>query len=153
MRNKNKDSPQPKSLSGGWTISEVSEQDRPREINQTTPESADESDVVLQEQRSGLLLLVLGVFGGIYLIYSLGWIEIAKAYSPLNEVAASSSGSVGAIFQNLFFWVAPLAPISWYIVSITLTKRLSTLGPLVLMLIGAVVLFPYPFVFAGGSAQ
>lgn len=153
MRNKNKDSPQPKSLSGGWTISDVSEQELQRDMKQATPEAIDESDVVSHEQRSGFLLLVLGVFGGLYLLYSLGWIEIAKAYSPLNEVAASSSGSVGAIFQNLFFWVAPLAPISWYIVSITLTKRLSTLGPLVLMLIGAIVLFPYPFVLAGGSAQ
>lgn len=95
--------------------------------------------------------MLLGVFGGLYLLYTWGWFEVAKAYSAVNAAAASGSGIVGGVLQQIVFWIAPAAPALWFVLSVKLTRKNSALALTVALLVGAVLLLPFPMLFGGGG--
>lgn len=102
-------------------------------------------------QLSNGALVLLGVFGGLYLLYAWVWLSWAQFYSTANSAAASGSGSLGAVLQQIVFWAAPLAPILWF-VSVLLLNRGARLRRLALwIVVGAVVLIPLPMFSGGGS--
>lgn len=133
--------------SPGWQIAP----DVQPEVPTVTP-LQEETQGQRQEQRSSASLMLLGVFSGLFLLYGWGWIEISRAYANVNELTAQGSGLFGAILQYSLFWTAPLAPVFWMIAALSFTKRSESLKLALILLAGAVILFPYPFVFAGGAA-
>lgn len=103
-------------------------------------------------QLGSAALILLGVLGGLYLLYVWVWFSWASYYSSVNAAIAEASGVVGSVMQQIVFWAAPLAPILWF-VSVLALNRSGRLRPLVLwLLIGAVVLVPLPM-FDFGAAS
>lgn len=96
-------------------------------------------------------LVLLGVFGGLYLIYAWGWFIIAQAYSSLNTAAAAGSGAIGGVLQQTVFWAAPLAPVLWFAVSLLFSRGGRTKRLALLLTVGAVVLLPLPMLIARGG--
>lgn len=100
---------------------------------------------------SNAMLVLLGVFGGLYLLYTWGWLVVAKAYSAVNAMTAAGSGSLGGVLQQAVFWAAPLAPLLWFVTALVFSRggRTGRLG--IMLVIGAVVLLPLPMLVARGA--
>lgn len=112
---------------------------------------ADAADVSGQHaQMSNATLVLLGIFGGIYLMYTWVWLSWAKYSANANDLVAASSGSLGGALQQVVFWIAPLAPIGWFLCAVLLNRGASTLRLALWIVLGAVVLAPLPM-FMWGS--
>ncbi|KZE94567.1 hypothetical protein AVP42_00942 [Agromyces sp. NDB4Y10] len=96
------------------------------------------------DQPGSAELVLLGVFGGVYLLYTLGWIlSVLRVQNP-------AADPVGQFMFSLGLWLAVLAPALWFGVTFALTRGRPR-ARLVWMLVGAVVLLPVAFV-AGVTA-
>jgi hypothetical protein len=89
-------------------------------------------------------LVLLGVFGGAYLLYTLGWILTVL------RVENTATDPVGQFMFALGLALAVLAPALWFGVTFALTRGRVPLR-FTWLAIGAVVLLPLPFV-AGVAA-
>ncbi|MBK0420863.1 hypothetical protein JD292_02055 [Leucobacter sp. CSA2] len=116
----------------------------------TETEGAEPGERV-SNQFSNVALVVLGVLGGLYLLYAWVWLSWAQYYASVNQEVASASGSLGGVLQQIVFWAAPLAPILWFVSVLALNRGASTLKHAVWLLIGAIVLFPLPLLSGGAS--
>lgn len=105
------------------------------------------------EQLSNAALVLLGVFGGLYLLYTWGWFIVAQAYSAVNTMTAAGSGSVGGVLQQIIFWAAPLAPALWFTCALVMSRggRTKRLG--IWLAVGAVLLMPLPMLITQGGAS
>ena len=89
-------------------------------------------------------LVLLGVFGGVYLLFTVGWIlSVVRVQNPAQD-------PLGQFMFGLGLWLAVAAPALWFGVTFVLTRGRTT-ARLVWLLVGAVVLLPVAFV-AGVSA-
>jgi hypothetical protein len=103
-------------------------------------------------QLSNGALVLLGVVGGLYLLYTWVWFSWANYYSQMNSAVAEGSGAIGAVLQQTVFWAAPVAPALWFIAAYLLCRASPTWNLALWLLIGAVVLLPLPaLVTVGGS--
>lgn len=116
-----------------------------------TPEAADHSRAAGADAISNGALVILGVFGGLYLLYTWGWFIVAQAYSAMNAYTAAGSGSIGSVLQQLVFWAAPLAPALWFFVSLVVSRGGRTKRLALSLLVGAVVLVPLPMLISQGG--
>jgi len=89
-------------------------------------------------------LVLLGVFGGAFLLYTLGWILTAL------RVTNPATDPVGQFMFALGLWLAVLAPALWFGATFALTRGRVPLR-FTWLAVGAVVLLPVPFV-AGVTA-
>lgn len=89
-------------------------------------------------QTGSVELVVLGVLGGVYLLYAVGWLIVAVGTSP------PGVSIVGDAMYTFGLWLAVFAPALWYgLVLLTAKRPRARLAWLVL---GAIVLVPLPFV-------
>ncbi|MFF2277486.1 DNA polymerase III subunit gamma/tau [Agromyces sp. NPDC058126] len=90
-------------------------------------------------QTGSVELVVLGVLGGVYLLYTIGWIITAL------RTATPGMSVVGDFMYSLGLWLAVLAAPLWFVLALrgarTARSRLAWL------VAGAVVLAPLPFIF------
>lgn len=115
-------------------------------VDETTDAAAsvDGDSETAADQPGSAELVLLGVFGGVYLLYTLGWIlSVLRVQNPATD-------PVGQAMFALGLWLAVLAPALWFGVTFALTRRRPR-ARLVWMLVGAVVLLPVAFV-AGVTA-
>lgn len=103
-------------------------------------------------QLSNGALVLLGVIGGLYLLYTWVWFSWASYYSQVNSAVAEGSGVIGAVLQQIVFWAAPLAPALWFLSAFALNRAASTWKLALWLIIGAVVLVPLPALVIGGAA-
>lgn len=95
-------------------------------------------------------LVLLGVFGGLALLYTWGWFIVARAYSELTVTVSAGSGTLGSVLQQIVYWAAPLAPLLWFLAGFVFHRRRPIrLG--VWLAAGAVLLVPLPMLIAGGQ--
>lgn len=109
-----------------------------------------------RQQLSAAMLVLFGVIGGLYLLYTAVWFSWAKYYADVNAAGAEGSGVLGSFFQQALFWAAPFAPALWFALALLL-NRLPAGGVrrgrlLLWLLVGAVILVPLP-VFGFGAAS
>lgn len=150
------------SIASGWTVhadpvratdSEPAEEPAALQVGPDAADSVPEEPDAAEpaQQLSNAALVLLGVFGGLYLLYAWIWLSWAQFYAVQNASVAESSGSLGAVLQQLVFWAAPLAPILWFFSVLVLCRGAGMRRLTLWILIGAVVLLPLP-VFGGGGA-
>jgi hypothetical protein len=93
---------------------------------------------------SSVALVGMGVLGGIYLLYTVGWfIGTSRIGNPIG-------GDIGQFMFSLGAWLAVIAPLVWFGAAYGLTNGRPRLRVLWL-LIGVVVLAPLPFIFGVGT--
>jgi hypothetical protein len=101
----------------------------------------EEVDEAAAPAMSSVVLIVLGILGGIYLLYTVGWFVSWQrlVYVDTNtlELAAFRAQQVLAI----------IAPPLWFIVTIVLTRGRKPTARLLWLLIGAILLVPWSFTF------
>jgi hypothetical protein len=85
-------------------------------------------------------LVAIGVLGGIYLLYAIGWI------------VGGSRLQVWVVSDAMFYaswWLAILAPVIWFGTVYVLTARSRLWLRFVWLIAGAVLLIPWPFLTVG----
>ena len=118
----------------GWTV--------------TGPASAVEAQAAADAARtrtatSSLALVTLGIFGGIYLLYTIGWfIGVARIQIPQGDVLSEFMFTLG-------LWLAVAAPAVWFAVAFWLT-RTHPRARIGWLLLGVVLLAPLPFITGPG---
>lgn len=112
---------------------------------------AADADLAERPEISNAMLVLIGVFGGLYLLYTWGWLVVAKAYSTVNALTAAGSGTLGGALQQVVFWAAPFAPILWFVTALVLCRGGRAGRLAVMLVVGAAVLVPLPMLIARGA--
>jgi len=112
------------------------------------PTAAVEADAAAHDSDrsplSSFTLISLGVFGGIYLLFTIGWfIGVNRIGNPLGDALASFMFDLGT-------WLAVAAPVAWFAVTLWLT-RARPRGRILWLLLGVVLLAPLPLLVSGGA--
>lgn len=92
---------------------------------------------------STALLLVLGVVGGVYLLYTVGWVVGGLRLKPLANLIVTDA------MYLPWFLLAVAAPLLWFLVSWVLTRGRAAWIRIGMLLLGVVLLVPWPFVTVG----
>ncbi|GAA1914359.1 hypothetical protein GCM10009775_03720 [Microbacterium aoyamense] len=100
-----------------------------------------------REPMSNAALISLGVFGGVYLLYVIGWIIGGL------RLEGTAMFLVSAAAYQFGLWIAVLAPVFWFAAVFLLTRRSPTWVRIVWLLAGAALLIPWPFIMTGAVGQ
>jgi hypothetical protein len=96
------------------------------------------------DQASPLTLVTMGVLGGVYLLYTVGWfIGASRIGVPASDPVAQFMFSLGA-------WLAVASPVVWFGVTFWLTVSRPR-ARILWLLAGAVLLAPLPVVIGSGG--
>jgi hypothetical protein len=90
-------------------------------------------------QLSSAALITFGVIGGIFFLYTIGWL-VAFIRNPLHP------GGFAEVWQDVQGVAAIAAAPLWFLVTLFLAARRSVPVRLVWLIIGIVVLVPWPFI-------
>ncbi|RZS65960.1 hypothetical protein EV187_1669 [Agromyces ramosus] len=104
--------------------------------------TAVEHDADASRQAGSAELVMLGVLGGVYLLYSIGW--LIWAITPPPELA----DPVAQFMYGLGRWLAVAAPALWFGTVLWLAAE-HRRARLLWLLAGAVLLVPVPFLLRG----
>src|SRR4051812_8924732 len=110
----------------------------PRVSNATAARDDDDREPV--EQLSSALLVTYGIIGGVYLLYTIGWVIAATR---------TSSGSADILVQIMFqlgqFLAIAGAPL-WFVTVFSLTRTRKPAVRLLWLVLGLALFAPLPFI-------
>ncbi|UNK69464.1 DNA polymerase III subunit gamma/tau [Microbacterium sp. H1-D42] len=90
-------------------------------------------------------LLGLGILGGIYLLYTVGW-----ALGGAGMLSKAAFMMPAPMYQASM-WIAVAAPALWFAAALVLTRESKPWVRFAALIVGALLLVPWPFVVAGGG--
>lgn len=105
------------------------------------------SDAGGAPQTGNAALLTLGVLGGFYLLWTIGWVIGGLRLQDVSAFLVSPVAYVPA------FWLAVLAPAIWFGTTVLLTRHSAAWLRIVWLVAGVVLLVPWPFVMVGAVGQ
>ncbi|WP_235590556.1 hypothetical protein [Leucobacter sp. G161] len=145
-------------LQSGWTVEanpKIVEPVAPEPVievvDDTTDAAGADADTGRPAQMSSLTVVLLGLSGGLFLLYAWVWMSWAQYYADVNAAVFAGRGSIGGMLQQIVFWIAPLAPIFWFLSALALTRN-RTRRLVCALVLGLIVTFPLPMVFLSGAA-
>lgn len=98
------------------------------------------------DQGIGTAALVgLGILGGVYLLYTVGWFLGGAG------MQTKAMFMLPAPLYLASLWIAILAPGLWFASALVLTRGAKTWVRFAALIVGALLLVPWPFVIAGGG--
>lgn len=99
-------------------------------------------------QLGNVALVALGILGGVYLLYTIGWI-----IGGLRLQVIAPALLVSPVAYVPAFWLAVLAPAIWFSATLLLTRHSAAWLRFVWLAAGAVLLVPWPFIMIGAIGQ
>lgn len=101
------------------------------------------SEPVERAPLSTPMLLLVGIVGGIYLLYTVGW--------TIGGLTLQSSAMflIPDVMYQVALWAAVLAPALWFGAAWVLTRRSASWVRVAGLLAGVLLLVPWPFVMTG----
>ncbi|MEV8171353.1 hypothetical protein [Microbacterium sp. NPDC077486] len=108
----------------------------------SAPASGDE-ETAAPSGLSNAMLVLVGVVGGVYLLYTVGWIAGGLRLQPL------ASFLVADFMFLPWFVLAIAAPALWFLATWVLTRGRASWIRAAVLLAGVVLLVPWPFVTVG----
>lgn len=108
---------------------------------------ADGDPVAEKTPMGSVELIVLGVLGGVYALFAIGWLIGGlrlQGWRPFLVTDAMYQGSL---------WLAVLAPVLWFATVFLLTRGARTWVRFAWLAAGVVLLVPWPFVMIGAVGQ
>jgi hypothetical protein len=99
-----------------------------------------ETSPTAKPQIPAMLLITYGVIAGIMLIYTIGWIVSVSRSGPF------SSALLVEAMSQLGEFLAIASPALWFATIFVLTRESKPLVRLLLLLLGLVIVVPWPFV-------
>lgn len=137
------------SLASGWTVEGQADSAAASDV---PVEIAADGDVIAdgatggesRAQLSNVALVLLGLIGGLYLLFMYVWFSWAGAVAATNAAVVDTSGSIGGVLQQIVYYLAPFAPAFWFISVLVLCRGAKVSRMLIWLLIGLVLLVPLP---------
>jgi hypothetical protein len=102
-------------------------------------EAAADRESAAGERGRSALLAVTGVFGGVYLMYTVGWV-IGVAQLPL-----SGTDLLQEITYQFAEFLAIIAAPMWFVSTVVLTSGRGAVRRIGWLAVGALALVPWPF--------
>jgi hypothetical protein len=99
----------------------------------------DDDPAALGSVASSALLISIGVFVGIYALYTVGW------FVSWQRFLYTSTNQLEQVAFTVEQLLAIVAPVAWFATAFLLTRNRRPAIRLVWLLIGALVLIPWPF--------
>ncbi|GAA5149468.1 hypothetical protein GCM10025768_12740 [Microbacterium pseudoresistens] len=124
------------SLPTGWTAVGKGADEVPTEHDGA---SSDDRDRPLG---NGALLSV-GIIGGVFLLYTVGWVIGAMNLRPSARFLVSDE------MYLPWFWISVAAPALWFLAAWVLTRGRAPWQRILWLVAGVVLLVPWPFVMTG----
>ena len=100
-----------------------------------------------REPMGNATLITLGILGGVYLIYSIGWVIGGLRLQGRAEYLVTD-----VMYQGSF-WLAVLAPLLWFGTVFLLTRHSKPWVRFAWLIAGVALLLPWPFVMIGAVGQ
>lgn len=113
------------------------------EVAPTSAAETVEEDATGSSGLSNAMLVLVGVVGGVYLLYTVGWIAGGLRLQPL------ASFLVADFMFLPWFVLAIAAPALWFLATWVLTRGRASWIRVAVLLAGVVLLVPWPFVTVG----
>ncbi|MGK9146697.1 DNA polymerase III subunit gamma/tau [Plantibacter flavus] len=136
--------PVPSSVDVELPVAMAPETAAEREVTETAPPTratvTNDDEAGVREQMSSTMLITLGIFGGVFLLYSVGW--LISAFRP---DAAVPSDTVGEFMFNLGQGLAVAAGPVWMAATIWLTRDSKPSVRIAMLALGVVLVLPWPF--------
>lgn len=107
------------------------------------PVRVDTVEATGKPQMPAALLVTYGILAGGYLIFTLGWLTSILRY---NDRYSASTEPLNAFMFGLGEILAIASPLLWFAAAILLTRGRKPFLRLVWLLVGLVVVLPWPFV-------
>lgn len=92
-------------------------------------------------------LIAYGVLGGVYLLWTIGWIVGGL------RLQGTAQFLVSGVAYQVALWLAVLAAPIWFGVTVLFTRASRTWVRFVWLAVGAALLVPWPFVMVGAVGQ
>ncbi|GAA5028043.1 DNA polymerase III subunit gamma/tau [Microbacterium fluvii] len=140
------DAPAPSRLPAGYTaVGKGSEAlDAAVAPAQDSPATASTVDITGEPAPLGNVALVtFGVLGGIHLLYAVGWFVGGQSLNLVAQLFLEPAGFTAA------WLLASLAPLVWFATTLVLTRGAAVWKRMLPLIVGVVVLIPWPFLMAG----
>lgn len=116
-------------------------------ITDRAVEPADTRTVVVDTPEApatpGILIVTYGILAGIYVLFTAGWIG---SVIRLNELRGTFSDLLSEIMFQFGEFLAIASPALWFVTALVLTRGRRPIVRLALLLLGLVVVVPWPFV-------
>lgn len=96
---------------------------------------------------SNVVLISLGIIGGVYLLYAIGWL-----LGGLRLQGQANYLVTDVMFQGSL-WMAVLAPALWFATVFLVTRTARTWARLSWLIGGVLLLIPWPFIMTGVIGQ
>jgi hypothetical protein len=111
------------------------------------PDGASDSEATDPQRRQlgNAALIGIGVLAGVYLLLSIGWLLGAARFQLVAALFLEP------IAFQVALWLAVLALPLWFVTVLWLTRPARSWVRFVLLIAGAVLLIPWPFVLAGAA--
>jgi hypothetical protein len=94
---------------------------------------------------SSVLLVTLGVFGGVFLLFTVGWIiGVQRTTVPTTNLFFAFMYRLGEI-------LAIAAPAAWFVGVLVLARQRRAGVRILWLLLGVVLLAPWPFILGLGA--
>jgi len=94
---------------------------------------------------SSVLLVVYGIFAGVFLLYVVGWIIAVQS------IDVGSAGALALVLDRVAQFLAFLSPVIWFFGVLLLVPNTKARRRILWLVLGVVVLAPWPFVLGFGS--
>lgn len=101
---------------------------------------------------SNVGLLALGVLGGVYLLFAAGWLVGGLRVQAVSGFLVASNGVASPLWTTgnlIAVWLAVLAGPIWFAVVLWMTASGRPWLRWVLLVVGAILFVPWPFVMVG----
>ena len=92
-------------------------------------------------------LISLGILGGVYLIYAIGWLIGGLRLQGRAQYLVTDIMYQGSL------WLAVLSPLLWFATVFLLTLRVRPWVRFTWLVAGVVLLLPWPFIMIGAVGQ
>jgi hypothetical protein len=92
-------------------------------------------------------LISLGVIGGVFLLYTLGWIVGGL------RLQGTAQFLVSPVIYQVALWLAILAPLVWFGTTFLLTRGSKAWVRFAWLIGGVALLIPWPFIMTGAVGQ
>lgn len=128
-----------------WAGDETQAPEKPRRaadpvdvIVADEPAGAAQDAQPVAERSSSVLLVASGVLGGVYLLFTIGWV--------LSGQTAPALEGLSYVMYVLGQWLAIAAPALWFGATLLLTRHRPAPVKLLWLVIGMLLLVPWPFI-------
>lgn len=114
------------------------------------PAGTPDSDDLTEAPATGMsnaMLITVGVLAGSYLLFAIGWLLGGLRLHGYAQFLVSP------VAYQVSVWLAVLAPVIWFGTVMLLTARRAAWVRVVWLVVGAVLLVPWPFVMMGAVGQ